>query len=82
MSERHLDIDRPAVTVVEISDPAIADQGIELIDRLWVAAHNRSFSPLPRTLITILLLSMSLTRIFASSARRTPVAYSVISITR
>jgi len=26
------DIDRPAVTVVEINDPTIADQGIELLD--------------------------------------------------
>jgi AraC family ethanolamine operon transcriptional activator len=32
VSERYLDIDRPAVTVVEINDPTMADQGIELID--------------------------------------------------
>ena len=31
--ERGVSIDQPAVTVVEISDPAIAGQGIELIDQ-------------------------------------------------
>jgi AraC family transcriptional regulator, ethanolamine operon transcriptional activator len=33
VSELYFHIDRPAVTVVEINDPAIADQGIELIDQ-------------------------------------------------
>jgi AraC-like DNA-binding protein len=41
--ERYLDIDRPAVTVVEISDPTIADQGIELIDQDAVQLTSKPF---------------------------------------
>jgi len=41
--ERCLDIDRPAVTVVEISDPTIANHGIELIDQDAVQLTSNPF---------------------------------------
>jgi hypothetical protein len=37
------DIDQPVVTVVEINDPAIADQGIELIDQDAVQLTSNPF---------------------------------------
>ena len=43
MPELYLDIDRPAVTVVEINDPTIADQGIELIDQDAVQLTSNPF---------------------------------------
>jgi AraC family transcriptional regulator, ethanolamine operon transcriptional activator len=41
--ELYLDINRPAVTVVEINDPTIADQGIELIDQDVVQLASNPF---------------------------------------
>jgi AraC family transcriptional regulator, ethanolamine operon transcriptional activator len=41
--ERYPDIDRPAVTVIEIDDPVIACQGIELIDQDAVQLTSNPF---------------------------------------
>ena len=41
--ERSPDLARPAVTVVEISDPTIANQGIELIDQDAVQLTSSPF---------------------------------------
>jgi AraC-like DNA-binding protein len=41
--ERGVNLDQPAVTVVEISDPAIAGQGIELVDLDAVQLTSRPF---------------------------------------
>ncbi len=41
--ERGVNLDQPAVTVVEISDPAIAGQGIELIDQDAVLLTSTPF---------------------------------------
>jgi AraC family transcriptional regulator, ethanolamine operon transcriptional activator len=41
--ELYLDVDKPAVAVVEINDPAMADQGIELIDQDAVQLTSNPF---------------------------------------
>jgi AraC family transcriptional regulator, ethanolamine operon transcriptional activator len=43
VSELYLDMDRPAVTVVEINDPTIANLGIELIDQDAVQLTSNPF---------------------------------------
>ena len=43
LPERSVGSEQPAVTVVEISDPAIAGQGIELIDLDAVQLTSRPF---------------------------------------